>query len=127
MFEDEPLSTDLTETLMDISRTLGSISTDVVNIKDDIASHRDDAAQRNEVTISRLDNAAMRIAKLESQIEAIAPEVGTLKKLRERGVGIVGAVGLSGTVLGAGTALLASHWPTVAKILGSITSTLPKV
>jgi hypothetical protein len=121
------LPTDLTESLMDISRTLGSISADVVNIKEDIASHREDAATRNEMTVSRLDNAAMRLAKLEAQIEDIAPEVGTLKRLRERGMGIVGAVGLIGTGIGAGGALIATHWGAVAKVLSSLTAMLPKV
>ncbi len=114
------MSTDLTESLMDISRTLGSISADVVNIKEDVASHREDAAARNDVTVARLDNAALRLGKLETQIADIAPEVGTLKKLRERGVGIVSAVGLVGIGLGAGGSFLGQHWGTVVKVIGSV-------
>lgn len=123
MTRDEPLSADLTESLMDISRTLGSISADVVNIKEDVAAHREDASARNEVTVSRLDNAAMRLGKLEAQIADIAPEVGALKKLRERGLGIVSMVGLVGVSLGAGGSFIASHWGTVVKVLGAV---LPK-
>ena len=117
MIRDEPLSADLTESLMDISRTLGSISADVVNIKEDVASHREDAAARNDITVARLDNAAMRLAKLEAQIDDLAPEVGMLKKLRERGLGIVSAVGLVGLGLGTAGTVLATHWGAVVKIV----------
>ncbi len=119
MIGDEPLS-DLTESLMDISRSLGAISADVVNIKEDVASHREEAAARNEVPVSRLDNAAMRLGKLEAQIADIAPEVGTLKKLRERGLGIVSAVGLVGVGLGTAGTFLATHWGTVMKALAAV-------
>lgn len=119
--------TDLTEALLEINRTLGSVSSDVVNVKEALKEHRMEAADRNATSISRLDNAAMRLGKLEQQISEIAPEVGTLKKLRERGLGIVGAVGLVGIGLGTAGTFLATHWPTVAKIAGSITANLPKV
>lgn len=103
--------------LNELNRTLGSVLAGLENLKEDLRDHRLDASTRNQVTIDRLDNAAMRLGKLESQISDIIPEVGTLKKLRERGLGIVGAVGLIGLGLGTVGTFLATHWGTVVKVV----------
>lgn len=105
--------------LNEINRTLGSVLAELQNLKEDLKDHRIDASTRNQNTIDRLDNAAMRLGKLETQIAEIAPEVGTLKKLRERGLGIVGAVGLIGLGLGTAGTFLATHWGTVMKLISS--------
>jgi hypothetical protein len=105
--------------LNEINRTLGSVLAELTNLKEDLKEHRGDAQARNDNTIARLDNAAMRLGKLETQIADIAPEVGTLKKLRERGLGIVGAVGLIGIGLGTVGTFLATHWGTVMKVISS--------
>lgn len=118
--------TDPTNALNEINRTLGSVVAEIQNLKEDLRDHRTAAEGRSDNVVMRLDNAVMRLSKLEAQIDDIVPEVGTLKKLREQGAGIVGAVGLTGSILGAGGALLATHWPTVTKFLGSLVTALPK-
>ncbi len=106
--------------LNEINRTLGSVLAELTNLKEDLRDHRTDASGRNQNTIDRLDNAAMRLGKLEAQIADIAPEVGTLKKLRERGVGIVSAVGLIGIGVGAVGSFAATHWGFIVKAIAAV-------